>query len=147
MSIKTYIPHAGEIERRWYVVDAQGLTLGRMCSQVARVLMGKHKPTYTPNLDTGDFVIVVNAAKVRVTGAKLSQKFYYRHSGYPGGFRSRSLEEQLRRFPDRVIEHAVAGMLPHSRLGNTIIRKLKVFAGPAHHHAAQQPIPLAAPDR
>src|SRR5690242_11335322 len=100
--MKTYVPHAGEIERRWFIVDAEGQTLGRLSSEVARVLLGKHKATYTPNVDTGDFVIVVNAAKVRVTGDKLTQKFYYRHSGFPGGFRQRSLEEQMKRFPERV---------------------------------------------
>lgn len=140
--MKTYVPRAGEIERRWYIIDAEGQTLGRLCSEAARVLLGKHKATYTPNVDTGDFVIVVNAAKVRVTGDKLKSKVYYRHSGYPGGFRQRSLEEQLKRFPERVIEHAIAGMLPQNRLGSAMIRKLKVFAGPTHRHAAQQPVPL-----
>lgn len=140
--MKTYVPRAGEIERRWYIVDAEGQTLGRLCSDVARVLLGKHKATYTPNVDTGDFVIVVNAAKIRVTGDKLRQKFYARHSGFPGGFRQRSLDQQMKRFPERVIEHAVAGMLPQNRLGSAMIRKLKVFAGPTHRHVAQQPVSL-----
>lgn len=140
--MKTYSPRAMEIERRWYVVDAAGMTLGRLCTEVARVLMGKHKPMFTPSMDTGDFVIVVNASKITVTGTKLTQKRYYRHSGYPGGFRSRTLEEQLHRMPERVIEHAVAGMLPQGRLGSAMIKKLKVFPGPTHRHTAQQPQPL-----
>src|SRR5579859_624477 len=119
--MKTYAPKASEIQRNWHVVDADGQTLGRLASVIARVLMGKHKAIYAPNIDTGDFVVVVNAAKVRVTGDKLIQKRYYRHSGYPGGFRSRNLEEMLRRFPDRVIEQAVHGMLPQNRLGSAML--------------------------
>jgi large subunit ribosomal protein L13 len=139
---KTYIPKATEIERRWYVVDAEGLTLGRLATQVATIIRGKHKPSFTPHLDVGDYVIVVNAEKVHVTGNKEEQKFYYRHSGYPGGFRSTSLRDQLDKHPERVIETAVKGMLPHTNLGRDQFKKLKVFAGPNHPHTAQQPTPL-----
>ena len=139
---KTYIPKATEIERRWYIVDAEGLTLGRLATQIATVIRGKHKPSFTPHLDVGDYVIVVNAEKVHVTGNKEEQKFYYRHSGYPGGFRSTSLRDQLDKHPERVIETAVKGMLPHTNLGRDQLKKLKVFAGPNHPHAAQQPTPL-----
>jgi large subunit ribosomal protein L13 len=139
---KTYIPKATEIERRWYVVDAEGLTLGRLATQVATIIRGKHKPSFTPHLDVGDYVIVVNAEKVHVTGNKEEQKFYYRHSGYPGGFRSTSLRDQLDKHPERVIETAVKGMLPHTNLGRDQLKKLKVFAGPNHPHTAQQPTPL-----
>lgn len=141
-AIKTYVPKATEIERRWYVVDAEGLTLGRLATQVATVIRGKHKAMYTPHLDVGDYVIVVNAEKIRVTGNKEEQKFYYRHSGYPGGFRSTSLRDQLARHPERVIETAVKGMIPHTNLGRDQLKKLKVFAGPNHPHTAQQPSPL-----
>ncbi|MEX1158493.1 MAG: 50S ribosomal protein L13 [Thermomicrobiales bacterium] len=141
-AIKTYVPKAPEIERRWYIVDAEGLTLGRLATQVANVIRGKHKPSFTPHLDVGDYVIVVNAEKVHVTGNKHEQKFYYRHSGYPGGFRSTSLRDQLDRHPERVIETAVKGMVPHTNLGRTQLAKLKVFAGPNHPHAAQQPTPM-----
>jgi len=140
--MKTYSPKASEIARGWHVVDAEGQTLGRLASTVARVLMGKHKPMFTPGMDTGDFVVVINAAKVRVTGAKLVQKRYYRHSDYPGGFRSRNLEQMMQSHPDRVIEHAVEGMLPRNRLGSAMIKKLKVFVGPTHRHVAQQPTVL-----
>ncbi len=139
---KTYIPKATEIERRWYVVDAEGQTLGRLATQIATIIRGKHKPSYTPHLDVGDYVIVVNAEKVHVTGNKEEQKFYYRHSGYPGGFRSTSLRDQLAKHPERVIETAVKGMIPHTNLGRDQLKKLKVFAGPNHPHAAQQPKPL-----
>jgi large subunit ribosomal protein L13 len=139
---KTYVPKATEIERRWYIVDAEGLTLGRLATQVATVIRGKHKPSFTPHLDVGDYVIVVNAEKVHVTGNKEEQKFYYRHSGYPGGFRSTSLRDQLDKHPECVIETAVKGMLPHTNLGRDQLKKLKVFAGPNHPHAAQQPTPL-----
>ncbi len=131
------------IEGDWYIVDAEGKTLGRLASQVASVLRGKHKPYYSPHLDTGDYVIVVNAEKVRVTGDKLRQKMYYRHSGYPGGFRAVSLGDMLKRKPEAVIENAVKGMLPHNRLGRRLRRKLKVYSGPNHPpHAAQEPKPL-----
>jgi large subunit ribosomal protein L13 len=141
-AVKTYIPKATEIERRWYIVDAEGLTLGRLATQIATIIRGKHKPSFTPHLDVGDYVIVVNAEKVHVTGNKEEQKFYYRHSGYPGGFRSTSLRDQLSRHPERVIETAVKGMIPHTNLGRDQLKKLKVFAGPNHPHAAQQPEPL-----
>ena len=140
--MKTYSPSIHDITRHWYAVDADGKVLGRLASEVARILMGRHKPIWTPHLDTGDYVIVTNAAKVRVTGAKLQQKMYARHSGYPGGFRQRSLEDMMARFPERVIEHAVRGMLPRNKLGAAMLKKLKVYAGPTHEHAAQQPTVL-----
>ncbi len=135
--MKTYTLKAGEIERRWHVVDAEGRPLGRLASHVATLLRGKHRPTYTPYMDNGDFVVVVNAAKVKATGRKLDQKTYYRHSGYPGGLKETSLESMLERYPARVIEHAVKGMLPHNRLGRSLLRHLKVYAGPDHPHEAQ----------
>ena len=125
------------------MIDATGMTLGRLATQIATVLKGKHKPIYSPHLDTGDFVIVVNAHKVRVTGRKLDQKFYYRHSGYPGGLKEISLRDQLDRHPDRVIRFAVRGMLPKNRLGRQMIKKLKIYATPGHPHEAQQPKPFA----
>ncbi len=137
--MKTYATKASDIVRKWYVVDAQDKTLGRLASQVARVLMGKHKPMFSPNLDTGDFVIIVNAEKIRVTGRKLTDKMYYHHSGYPGGIKSASLEQMLERHPDRVLRLAIKNMLPHNKLGRNMIRKLKVYAGPEHPHEAQQP--------
>lgn len=140
--MRTYTPKAGEIQHDWYVVDAAGLTLGRLASQIASVLRGKHKPTYSPHMDCGDFVIVVNAHKIRVTGRKLDQKFYYRHSGYPGGLKAISLRDQLDRHPDRVIQLAVRGMLPKNRLGRQMIKKLKIYAAPDHPHEAQQPKPF-----
>jgi large subunit ribosomal protein L13 len=141
--VKTYVVKGSEIKREWYVVDAAGQTLGRLATTVANVLRGKHKPTYTPGLDVGDFVIVVNADKIVVTGDKLEQKKYYRYSGYPGGLRETSLAVMLRNHPTRVIELAVKGMLPKNRLGRAMIKKLKVYAGETHPHAAQQPKPLA----
>jgi large subunit ribosomal protein L13 len=140
--MKTYTAKPGEIERTWYVVDAEAKTLGRLATQIADVLRGKTKPAYTPHVDTGDFVIVVNAEKVRVTGQKLDQKLYYRHSGYPGGLRSRSLREQLERRPEEVLRKAVKGMLPKNKLASAQLRKLKIYAGPDHPHAAQNPEPL-----
>ena len=140
--MRTYTPKAGEIQHDWYVIDAAGLTLGRLASQIASVLRGKHKPTYSPHMDCGDFVIVVNAHKIRVTGRKLDQKFYYRHSGYPGGLKAISLRDQLDRHPDRVIQLAVRGMLPKNRLGRQMIKKLKIYATPDHTHEAQQPKPF-----
>jgi large subunit ribosomal protein L13 len=137
--VKTYAVKAGEIEREWFVVDAEGKTLGRLASEIAKVLKGKHKPIYSPHLDVGDFVIVINAEKVRVTGHKLEQKFYYRHSGYPGGLKSISLRDQLARHPTRVLKAAVRGMLPKSKLGRRMIKKLKIYAGEEHPHQAQQP--------
>ena len=137
--MRTYSTKPTEIERQWFVVDAQGQTLGRLASEIAKILKGKHKPIYTPHLDTGDFVIVINAEKVHVTGNKMDQKMYYRHSGYPGGLTSITLREQLKRHPTRVIRSAVKGMLPHNRLGRATLKKLKVYAGDAHPHEAQQP--------
>ena len=137
--MKTYSAKPGEVSRDWYVVDAEGKTLGRLATQIADTLRGKNKAVYTPHVDTGDFVVVVNAEKVRVTGKKLEQKIYYRHSGYPGGIRSRTLEEMLDRRPEDVIRRAVKGMLPRNRLGRQQLRKLKVYAGPDHPHSAQKP--------
>lgn len=128
-----------DVQREWYVVDAAGQTLGRLAARVARILRGKHKPMYSPSVDTGDFVIVVNAEKIHVTGRKLDQKIYYRYSGYPGGLKEITLRNLLQRHPTRVIEHAVRGMLPKNRLGRQMFKKLKVYAGPDHPHAAQQP--------
>jgi len=140
--VKTYSAKPNEIQREWYVVDATGKTLGRLASEIAKILRGKHKPIYTPHVDCGDYVIVINADKIRVTGRKLDQKIYYRHSGYPGGLKSISLRDQLARHPERVIQLAVRGMLPKNRLGRRMIKKLKVYASPDHPHHAQQPKPL-----
>jgi large subunit ribosomal protein L13 len=137
--VRTYSAKPHEIQREWLVVDAQGQTLGRLATQIAAILRGKHKPFYTPHVDCGDFVIVVNAEKVRVTGKKLDEKIYYRHSGYPGGLKQVSLRRQLTLHPERVIEAAVRGMLPKNRLGRKLFKKLKVYAGPAHPHQAQKP--------
>ncbi len=137
--MKTYSPKASEIKHEWYLVDAEDKTLGRLASEIAKVLRGKHKPIYAPHLDTGDYVVVINAEKVHVTGNKLDQKMYYRHSGYPGGLKSVTLREQLERRPTRVIRSAVKGMLPHNRLGRAMMRKLKIYAGESHPHQAQQP--------
>jgi large subunit ribosomal protein L13 len=135
--MKTYSTKAGDVKREWHLVDASGETLGRLASQVAKLLMGKHKPMYVPYLDTGDYVVVVNAAKVSVTGKKGEQKVYYRHSGYPGGLRSVTFKELLASHPTRVIELAVKGMLPKNRLGRAMFKKLRVYVGPDHHHRAQ----------
>lgn len=135
--MKTYSTKASDIERKWHVIDASGKTLGRLASEVAQLLRGKHKPIYVPHLDTGDYVIVINADKVRVTGNKAKQKLYYRHSGYPGGLKSTSLAEMMERQPTRAIEHAVRGMLPKGPLGRAMFKKLKVYAGPNHPHQAQ----------
>jgi len=140
--VKTYSVKAGEIKREWYVVDAAGQNLGRLATQIANVLRGKNKPIYTPWLDTGDFVIVVNAGQVVVTGNKLEDKRYYRYSGYPGGLTSANLAEMLRTHPEQVIEKAVRGMLPKNKLGRAMLKKLKVYAAPTHPHAAQQPKPF-----
>ncbi|MGC9359253.1 MAG: 50S ribosomal protein L13 [Anaerolineae bacterium] len=137
--MKTYAVKASEIERDWWVVDAEGANLGRLASEIAQILRGKHKPTFTPSMDVGDFVIVINADKIAVTGTKMQDKKYYRHSQYPGGLRERSLAEMLDRYPERVITYAVRGMLPKNRLGRKLIKKLKVYAGDTHPHAAQQP--------
>ena len=140
--MRTWNAKESEIERRWYVVDAEGKTLGRLATRIADTLRGKRKPEYTPHVDTGDFVIVVNAEKVAVTGKKLAQKLYYRHSGYPGGLRARTLEMQLERRPTEVIRKAVKGMLPRNRLARAQVKKLKIYAGPEHPHEAQRPEPL-----
>lgn len=140
---KTYIPKASEITPEWYLVDASDQNLGRLATQVATILLGKHKPNFTPGMDTGSFVVVVNCEQIQVTGKKLEEKFYHRHSIYPGGLTSISLKDQLKRHPDRVIRAAVWGMLPHNKYGRQLIRKLKVYAGPQHPHEAQQPKPVA----
>ena len=140
--MKTYVTNPNEIEREWYVVDATGQTLGRLATRIAHRLRGKHKPIFSPSVDAGDYVIVVNAEKIHVTGRKLDQKIYYRHTGYPGGLREITLRNLLQKHPTRVIEHAVRGMLPKNRLGRRMFKKLKVYAGPEHPHAAQQPKPL-----
>jgi large subunit ribosomal protein L13 len=135
--MKTYSTRASDIKREWHVIDASGQILGRVATQAANWLMGKHRPVFSRHLDTGDYVVVINAEKVRVTGAKLKQKMYYRHSGYPGGFKSISLEKMLETSPTRVIEHAVKGMLPHNRLEAQMMKRLKVYAGEAHPHQSQ----------
>jgi len=139
--MKTYSARLGDVTRRWLVVDAEGRTLGRLATQVAMVLRGKHRPTYTPHLDTGDHVVVINADKVRLTGRKSEDKRYFRHSLYPGGARWTSLAEVMAKHPERVVTKAVQGMMPKTRLGRAMLRKLKVYAGPEHPHAAQQPVP------
>ena len=142
MGTKTWNAKAGDIERHWYVVDAEGKTLGRLATQIAETLRGKRKPQYTPHIDTGDFVVVVNAEKIAVTGKKLDDKMYHRHSGYPGGLRSRPLREELARRPTEVLRKAVKGMLPRNRLARAQLRKLKIYAGGSHPHSAQQPTTL-----
>ena len=136
---KTFSPRPDDIERSWWLVDASGLPLGRLASEVARVLRGKHKPTFAPHVDMGDYVVVVNASEVVVTGSKADQKRYYRHSGYPGGLTEQSFNELLERHPDRVVEKAVRGMLPKNSLGRQMLRKLKIYTGPDHPHQAQKP--------
>lgn len=137
--MKTFMANAATVERKWFVVDAEGKTLGRLAAEVAKILRGKHKPTYTPHVDTGDHVIVINADKVALTGKKFTQKTYFRHSGYPGGTTFITAGKMLADKPERVIELAVKGMLPKNSLGRQMFRKLKVYRGPAHPHAAQQP--------
>jgi large subunit ribosomal protein L13 len=137
--VKTYVVKASEIDRGWWLIDATDQPLGRLATRIATLLAGKHKPTWSPHLDTGDHVVVVNAARVKVTGNKLAQKRYYRHSNYPGGLREESLADLLARKPERVVEIAVKGMLPHNRLGNAMFRKLKVYPGSDHPHEAQRP--------
>jgi large subunit ribosomal protein L13 len=139
---KTYVTKPAEVQRDWFVVDAEGKTLGRLASEIARILRGKHKPIFSPSVDCGDFVIVVNAKKIRVTGRRLDQKIYYHHSGYMGGLSEISLRDQLDRYPNRVIESAVKGMLPKNRLGRQMIKKLKVYEDADHPHQAQQPAVL-----
>jgi large subunit ribosomal protein L13 len=137
--VNTYVTKPGSVEREWYVVDAAGKTLGRLASQVAVILRGKHKPQFSPAVDAGDYIIIINAEKIRVTGRKLEQKIYYRHSGYPGGLTEITLADQLERHPTRVIKSAVRGMLPRNRLGRKQLKNLKVYAGSEHPHQAQQP--------
>jgi large subunit ribosomal protein L13 len=140
--IKTYSPKASELKPAWYLVDADGQTLGRLASNIAKVLKGKHKPSYTPHLNTGDFIVVVNAERVHVTGNKREAKTYERYSGYPGGLRSRTLEEQLARRPEEPLREAVRGMLQHNTLGGEMLKRLKVYAGAEHKNQAQQPQPI-----
>ncbi|MFO7787846.1 MAG: 50S ribosomal protein L13 [Halospina sp.] len=137
--MKTQSAKPESVTRDWFVVDAADKTLGRLSTEIARRLRGKHKPEYTPHVDTGDYIVVINAEKVRVTGRKSTQKHYYRHTGYPGGLRSMNFEEMIQRHPERVIEYSVKGMLPRGPLGRAMYRKLKVYAGDEHPHAAQQP--------
>lgn len=139
---KTYVPKSGDITHDWVLIDANGQNLGRLATQIANILLGKNKPTFTPGVDTGDYVIVVNAERVTVTGNKLEDKIYYRHTGYPGGLKQIKLKDQLEKHPERVIWQAVWGMLPHHRLGRQLIKKLKVYAGPDHPHDAQHPKPI-----
>jgi len=141
-SMKTYTAKPGDIERSWYLVDAEGATLGRLATEVARILMGKHKPTYTRTIDTGDFVVVINAAKIKVTGDKNGAKEYFRHSGYPGGARTETLAELMVKKPEAAVERAVKGMLPSTKLGRAMFKKLKVYGGAEHPHEAQKPSPL-----
>ena len=137
--MRTFMAKAADVERKWYVIDAQDKALGRVATEVARILRGKHKPIFTPHVDTGDFVIVLNAEKVLLTGNKAEQKFYYRHSGYPGGIKAVSYGELLKKKPQKVMELAVKGMLPHNKLGSAMFKKMKVYPGNQHPHAAQKP--------
>lgn len=137
--MKTYYAKPNEVAREWLLIDAQDQVLGRVASKATHILRGKHKPTYTPHVDTGDFVVIINADKIRVTGKKLTDKEYYRHSGYPGGLKCETFEEAMEKHPERVIEHAVKGMLPKNTLGRAMAKKLKVYAGAEHPHMAQQP--------
>ena len=141
--MKTFMATPADIDRKWYVVDAEGKTLGRLASEIAKVLRGKNKPIYTPHMDTGDYVIVVNAEKIKVTGKKLDQKIYYHHSDFVGGMKETTLKEMLKTHPERVLEFSVEGMLPKGPLGRQMYRKLFVYAGPEHKHEAQQPVELA----
>jgi len=140
---KTYIPKSGDVTSEWKLVDANSQNLGRLATQISTILLGKDKPIFTPGVDTGDYVIVVNAELITVTGNKLDDKFYYRHSGYPGGLKKINLRDQLARHPDRVIRQAVWGMIPHNRYGRKLIKKLKIYSGPDHPHQAQDPIQVA----
>ena len=142
--MNTFMEKKETVERKWYVIDAEGVTLGRLATKVATVLKGKHKPTFTPHIDCGDYVIVVNAEKVKLTGNKLMDKKYYNHSGYPGGLRERNAKTMIENYPEEMIERAVKGMLPKGPLGRQMYTKLFVYAGPEHKHAAQQPIELKA---
>jgi large subunit ribosomal protein L13 len=145
--MKTYSAKAGELNPQWYVIDAEGQVLGRLASQIAQILRGKHKPTYTPNMPCGDFVIVINADKIAVTGKRMDQKVYYRHSQYPGGLKKTTLRQVLEgRFPERALQHAVRGMVMHNRLGARMMSRLKIYPGPEHPHQAQKPIPWTGPE-
>ena len=139
MTDRTFSPRSADIERQWFIVDAAGQTLGRLATQIASVLRGKHKPTYSPHMDVGDHIIVINADKIQVTGRKAEQKVYYRHTGYPGGIRSTPYARMLERHPERILRKAVWGMLPHNVLGRQVYKKLRVYKGPEHRHAAQKP--------
>jgi large subunit ribosomal protein L13 len=147
MKMKTYTPKASELKPNWYIVDADGQTLGRLASNIAKVLKGKHKAEYTPHMNTGDFIVVINAERVHVTGNKRAQKTYERYSGYPGGLRSRTLEEQLARRPEEPLREAVRGMLQHNTLGGEMLKRLKVYAGAEHKQQAQQPQPIKFNDK
>jgi large subunit ribosomal protein L13 len=140
---KTYIPKADDLSAEWILVDANDQYLGRLASQISSLLLGKHKPSFTPGVEVGDFVIVVNAERIRVTGNKLDDKIYKHHTGYPGGIKSITLRQQLIKYPDRVIKSAVWGMIPHNKFGRSVIKRLKIYAGPEHPHGAQNPRPLA----
>ena len=145
--VKTYSAKAADLQPQWYVIDAEGQVLGRLATQIAQILRGKHKPTYTPHLNSGDFVVVINAEKIAVTGNRLEQKVYYRHSQYPGGLKTTTLRQTLEgQHPDRAIEHAVRGMVMHNRLGANIMKRLKIYAGPTHPHEAQKPIVWTGPE-
>ena len=147
MTIKTYSAKAADLQPTWYVIDAEGQVLGRLATQIAHILRGKHKPTFTPHLNSGDFVIVINADKIAVTGRRLDQKVYYRHSQYPGGLKQETLRQVLQgKHPERAIEHAVRGMVMHNRLGTQIMRRLKIYAGPEHPHEAQKPVVWTGPE-
>jgi large subunit ribosomal protein L13 len=140
--VPTYSPKPGEITRAWHVIDATDVVLGRLATHAATLLRGKHKPTYAPHMDTGDFVVIINAEKISVSGKKRDDKFVYRHSGFPGGLKQRSVGEMIDSHPDRLVEKAIKGMLPHNRLGRAMAKKLKVYAGPSHPHSAQMPEPF-----
>ena len=139
--MRTFTPKPGDVTKNWYVIDATDVVLGRLASQAAVLLRGKHKATFAPHVDGGDFVIVINADKVAISGDKLNNKFAYRHSGYPGGLRRRTIGEMMEKHPERVVENAIVGMLPHNKLSRQVQKKLKVYAGPEHPHIAQQPVP------
>jgi large subunit ribosomal protein L13 len=145
--MKTYSAKAADLKPQWYVIDAEGQVLGRLASQIAQILRGKHKPTFTPHLQSGDFVVVINAEKIAVTGRRLDQKIYYRHSQYPGGLKKATLRQTLTgKYPERALQHAVKGMVMHNRLGADIMSHLKIYAGPIHPHQAQKPIPWTGPE-
>jgi large subunit ribosomal protein L13 len=142
LKLRTFSAKPTDIERDWYIVDAEGVILGRLASQIAQILRGKHKPIFTPHMDTGDFVVVINADKIRMSGAKEEKKHYFHHTGYPGGARVQSYKDVMKKHPERIVQSAVKGMIPHNRLGRKILKKLKVYAGTEHPHSAQQPKPL-----